>query len=628
MLESMRNQAQSWLAKLILGGIALSFALWGVGDWLLGSKDEPVATVDDKPITTTDFYLTYERQKNVYRQMFGNQYSAELMESIGLKNDTLQTMINRHIMLDTAANLGLTAPEQVVLSTVRDNPAFQSASGFDPQRYRILTRNLGFVSPQDYEADLRLNIMVSALQRALAESARVSDAEVRERYNHDYEQRVLAAIVIDPISLLDKIEIDSEQAKAWYESHQERYFSPLRIKINAVDISPTDLAADIGIDEAEVRKTYEERIAEFSVPEQRKARHILVKSGPDAQQKIEAIRARLDAGEDFAAVAGEASEDPGSATKGGDLGWVKQGDMVPEFEQTLFSLAKGDTSDVIESQFGHHIILLEDIKAASNKPFAEVKDLLKIRLLDARASEEAYALSQNLDEALGMEDSLKAAAESLNLKLANIGPISMEEAIAEPLLEDPQLRAKVFAATPGQAVEIEESANGHFVAYEVTERIEPELIPFAKVAARAMEDARRDAAEKQAREIAEKIHLDNPGSPDKLAQTLGQAKYLSKPVRRNGEGDTSTWLTDELLQQAFATQAESWVNRSLNVPQGIAVVRVEEIIPASEEEYANKRDEIRRTVQQAKGAVRFNRWMTSLRDRYDIQTNNKVLERF
>ena len=628
MLESMRNQAQSWLAKLILGAIALSFALWGVGDWLLGSKDEPVATVDGKPITATDFYLTYERQKNVYRQMFGNQYSADLIESIGLKNDTLQTMINRRIMLDTAAQLKLTVPEQVVLSTVRDNPAFQSATGFDPQRYRILTRNLGFVSPQDYEEDLRLNIMVDAMQRALTNSARVSDAEVRERYNHDYEQRVLAAIIIDPISLLDEVKIDSEQAKAWYESHQERYFSPLRIKINAVDIDPTSLASDISIEEAEVRKAYEDRIAEFFIPEQRKARHILVKSGPDSQQKIEAIRARLDAGEEFASVASQTSEDPGSAEKGGDLGWVKAGDMVPEFEQALFALAKGDTSDVIESQFGHHIILMEDVKAASSQPFAEVKDLLKVRLLDAKGVEEAYALSQNLDEALGMEDSLKAAADSLNLKLTNIGPISMDEAIAESLLEDPQLRAKVFAAAPGQAVEIEETANGHFIAYEVVERIEPELMPFAKVAARAMEDARRDAAEKRARELAEKIHLDNQGSPDKLAQELGQAKYISKPVRRNGDGDTSTWLTDEMLQRAFTTEAKSWVDRSLSVPQGIAVVRVEEIIPASEEEFVGKRDEIRQSVQQAKGAVRFNRWMTSLRDRYDIQTNTKVMERF
>jgi len=628
MLESMRNQAQSWLAKLILGGIALSFALWGVGDWLLGGRDEPVASVEGKPITATDFYLAFERQKNVYRQMFGNQYSPEFIESIGLKNNTLQTLINRRIMLDVADQLKLMAPEQVVLNSVRENPAFQSATGFDPERYRILTRNLGFASAQDFEEDLRLNIMVDALQRALVNSARVSEREVRERYNHDYEQRVLAAIVIDPNSLLDKVEIDSEQAKAWYESHQERYFSPLRIKINIVDIDPTILAGDISIEEAEVRKAYEERIADFSVPEERKARHILVKNGPDALDRVGAIRARLEAGEAFATVAQESSEDPGSAEKGGDLGWVKAGDMVPEFEQALFALAKGDTSDVIETQFGHHIILLEDIKPASSQPFAEVKDLLKIRLLDAKAAEEAYALSQNLDEALGMEDSLKAAANSLNLKLANVGPVSMEEAIAEPLLEDAQLRAKVFAAAPGQAVEIEETANGHFVAYEVSERIEPELMPFAKVAAKAMEDARRDAAEKRARELAEKIHLDEQGSPDKLAQELGQAKFISKPVRRNGEGDTAAWLTEEVLQQAFATSAERWVNRSLNVPQGIAVVRVEEIIPASEEEFAGKKDEISRTVQQSKGAVRFNRWMTSLRDRYNIQTNAKLLERF
>lgn len=628
MLESMRNQAQSWLAKLILGGIALSFALWGVGDWLVGNSDEPVATINEKPVTGTDFYLAFERQKNVYRQMFGGQYSRDFIESIGLRESTLQTLINRYIMLDIADELGLTAPEQVVLSSVRENPAFQSASGFDPERYRILTRNLGFTSAQDYEEDLRLNIMVDALQRAMVQSARVSEREIRERFNREYEQRVIAAIIIDPDSLKGDINIDSEQAKAWYESHKENYFSPMRIRINAVDIDPAMLARDVMVEEAEVRQSYEDHLNEYAVPEKRKASHILVKNGEQAQQKVADIQARLEAGEDFASVARETSEDPGSAEKGGDLGWVKAGDMVPEFEQALFSLARGDVSDVIESQFGYHIIRLADIQEATSQPYEEVKDFIKAGLINARAAEEAYTLSQDLDEALGMEDSLKAAAASVNLKFTAIEPVSMEEAIAQPLLEDQGLRAKVFATSPGAAVEIEETANGHFIAFEVVERIEPEQLPFARVAARVMEDARRDAAEQKAREMAERIQLSEQGSPDKLAQDLGQAKYISKPVRRNGEGDTAGWLTPEVLEQAFSTDAEDWVDRTLVVPQGIAAVRVEEVIAASREDFASKKDEIAKAVQQAKGAVRFNRWMASVRDRYEIKTNDKVLERF
>lgn len=276
--------------------------------------------------------------------------------------------------------------------------------------------------------------------------------------------------------------------------------------------------------------------------------------------------------------------------------------MVPEFEQALFSLAEGDTSDVIESQFGYHIIRLEDVREATSQPFAEVKDFIKAGLIKARTAEEAYTLSQDLDEALGMEDSLQAAAASVNLKHTSIGPVSAEEAIAEPLLQDAQLRARVFATSPGQAVEIDETANGHFVAFEVSERIEPELLPFAEVAARAMEDARRNAAEQKARAMAEQIQLDRQDSPDKLAQALGQAKYISKPVRRNGEGDKAAWLTGEVLEQAFMTgSARTWVERTLNVPQGIAVVRVEEVIPAPEDQYDSRKEEIARKPGRPRG---------------------------
>ena len=635
MLETMRNHAQGWLAKLILGGIALSFVLWGVGDYFLGGAPDPVAEVDGKPISNAEYNQIYERQKNAYRQMFGKNYSSDLMDSINLKETTLQTLVNRHIMLGLAADLGLAAPEQVVLSNVQANPAFQSASGFDPQRYQILTRNMGFGTAKDYENDIRLTIMVDALQKAVSGSARVSEREVREMFNRQYEQRVLEAIIVDPDSILAKITVDESEAKAWYESHKDSYRSPLRSRINVVDISPEELAGDISVDEGDIRNAYENRENEFAVPEERKASHILAKVAQDAsdelramvRKKIEATQLRLKSGEDFATVAKEDSDDA-SAAEGGSIGWFKQDAMVAVFGQAAFSMSKGDISDIVESQFGYHIILLEDIREAKIKTFAEVKDSLKDDLIKARAAEEAYKLSQDLDEALGMEDSLKAAAESLNLKMQSIDPISLDEAIAQPLLADAQLRAKAFSTMPGQAIEIVETAKGHFVAFEVTERIDPEVMDFAKVAATALEDVKRDAAMKQARQLAEDIRQAGDKSLDALAQEFGQAKFISKPVRSSGEGDDAGWLTVDVLNPAFNVNQGAWVEQTIKVPQGFAVVRVADVIAASEEEFNNRKAEITKQAETAKGEMRFARWMASVRDRHEITTNQQALERY
>ncbi|ATX79092.1 peptidyl-prolyl cis-trans isomerase D [Mariprofundus aestuarium] len=635
MLESMRNHAQGWIAKVILGGIALSFVLWGVGDYFTGGQNEPVATVNDKPIGQNEFHIAYNRQVEAYRRMLGKQFSKELADSLNLKETTIQTMINRRIMIDAAGKLGLAAPAAIVLATIQTDPSFQSAGSFDPQRYQILTRNMGFGSAQDYENEMRINIMIDALQRAVSDSAQVSESDIRDAFNSQNEQRVLSAIVVDPDSLLKSVKVEEPAAKAWYEAHKERYMSPVRIKLNAVEINPTEVAADITVDDADLQKAYDERKESYTEPENRKAHHILAKVAADAseavrlaaREKIEKALARIKAGEAFTAVAEDVSDDV-TAKKGGDLGWFKQGVMIAPFEESVFSLNKGDVSEIVESELGYHLIQLDDVRPASTRAFDEVKETLRFELIQARVMDETYKLSQDLDNALGMEDSLKAAADSLNLKVTTIEPVSMDEALAQPLLYDSELRAKVFSSMPGQAVEIHDAGKGRYVAFEVLERIEPEVRDFAEVAASAYEDARRDEARKQAVTMADEIRSHSDKSLDDLAQQYGQAKFISKPVRSNGEGDEAGWLTGEVVGQAFRVSSGDWVARSMSVPQGMAVVRVDKVIAPDEKDLEAQREAISKAVKQAKGQARFSRWMASLRDRYEIAVDEKVLERY
>ncbi|MDQ6997630.1 MAG: SurA N-terminal domain-containing protein [Mariprofundus sp.] len=635
MLESMRKHAKSWVAKIILGGIALSFVLWGVGDYFTGGNSEPVATINDTPVSNAEFYQAYNRQINYYRSMLGKQYSKDLIKSLNVKDNTLQTIINRRVMLNTATELGLTAPNAVVLATVTNNPSFQSAGEFDPKRYQALTRNMGFGSEQDYENDVRLNVVVDALQQAIVGSVHVSDAEIRERFDREYEQRVLVAIVVDPVSVRDQVTISEADAKAWYESHKGDYQSPLRIKVNTVEIDPSALAVDMSVDESDIQAAYDAKKGEFVEAEQRKARHVLIKAKSDsseaerlaARAKIEAVQARIKAGEDFSKIAKEVSEDS-TAEKGGDLGWFKPGAMVSAFDQAVFAMEKGSVSGIVETQFGYHLIQLDDIRPATTKSYAEMKDTLRVGLLQTAANNEAYNLSQNLDDALGMEDSLKAAADVLNLKMNSSNAVSLQEAELDPMFTDVEIRSKAFATLPGQPIEIVEASNGTFVALEVVERIEPDTLPYEDVAAKVKANAKVDASNKKARDIADIIRTSSGKSLDQLAQEYGQAKYISKPVRSNGEGDSASWLSRSLLNRAFSTASGSWVAQSIKVPQGYAAVRVEKTIAPAADAFNGKKEAIRKEVEKTKGNVRFARFMASVRDRYDIVTNQRELERF
>lgn len=637
MLESMRNQAQSWIAKLILGGVALSFVLWGVGDYFNSAGIQTVAEVDGTPISDAEFVRAYERQMGSYRSLLGKQFSKQAIEALGLKDETIQILINRRLMLDEASRMGLIAPQDVLLATVRANPSFQSSGSFDVQRYQVLTRNLGYRTPTDYEASLRLDLIADALQKGLMESATVSDAAVRDSFAREFEQREIAAVVVEPSGMREMVAIDDKQAREWYESHKAAYYSPLRLTMNVVTIDPKRLADDIAVDEADIKAAYEEHQDRYVQPETRHARHILFALPKDADDaKRAAARASIDkalqaikSGKSFASVARKMSDDAATAKNGGDIGYLPQGATVSAFDKALFAMQKGEISDVVETQFGLHLIRLEDIKPEHVKPLAEVHDALKKELALGLADEEGYKLSQDLDDALGREDSLKAAAESINLKLVQYGPISIEEARAYPVLGNAGYRTQLFARHPGDQIEVNELEKGQFVAIELTRRDEPAEQPFEKVSSQVYADAKQAAAVDQARKLAADILALASTTPlDKLAQQYGLPLYLTKPVRANGTGDNhADWLSGEVLQAAFSVKQGEVAPQVLQVNKGFAVVQPGKIIAADTADFEKQEAAIRNTLLRSEGAVRFARWMANTRANHEIRINQAVLEK-
>ncbi|MDQ7001661.1 MAG: SurA N-terminal domain-containing protein [Ghiorsea sp.] len=638
MLESMRKHAQGWLAKLILGAIILSFALWGIGDYFTGDQVETVAEIDGNAIYDVDFATTYQRQLATYANMLGDQFSKALAEQLGVKNETIQTMINRRLMLLEAQSLGLVVPDEVVLATVQSDPAFRDANQFSTGRYEALVRQMGFASARDYEKYLRQNIMISTLQKAIVESASVSDEDVKARFDASFEKRVLAALIVNPESLKSTIKVSDEQARDWYEAHSSAYQSPLKVELQVVDINAQDLMDEVSISDDDVAKAYAERQSEFGTPEKRRASHILVRVAKDAskgvvevaQAKIDAAKKRIAAGESFVDVAKDVSDDV-TAAEGGDLGYFSRGAMVPAFDKVVFDQLKvGEVSDVVRTQFGFHLIELDDVKAADVKPLAEVSAKLKNQLRTEAAVDEAYRLSQDLDDALGMEDSLQAAASSVNLPVQNLGQLSTENVLANPLLGAyDALKKKAFTTMPGDAVEIVEVENGHFVALEVLKRINPQTMGYEEVVKRVYDDVSQDLAVKKAKDIAESIlqAAQQGKSVQALAQNFGQPVFTSKAVRSNGEGDDAVWLSG-VLRAAFAVPEGSWVNHVIATPKGVAVVHVQMVEHADEQVFAAESAAVRDETLKAKGAVRFARWMASVRDRHEITVNNRVLDRF
>ncbi|MDX8380792.1 MAG: SurA N-terminal domain-containing protein [Ghiorsea sp.] len=639
MLESMRNHTQGWIAKVILGAIILSFALWGIGDYFTGNKVEAVAEIDGEAIFDVDFSQTYQRQLANYANMLGEQFNKELAERLGVKNETLQTMINRKLMLMEASEMGLVTPDEAVLATVQTTPQFiVEGTGFSAARYQALIRQMGFSAPRDYENYLRQNIMIETLQNGISSSAVVSDEEVKARFKSKFEKRVLEAFMVDPENLKKDIEVTDAEARDWYDDHESLYQSPLKIEVQIVEINKKNILKNSVVDESDIEEMYSERESEFTTSEKRRASAILVGLTPGssdeikniAQVKIQKAKKRIEAGEAFADVAKDVSDDV-TSSQGGDLGFFTRGSMVAELDSTLFDKLKvGDVSDVVDTERGLYLVKLNAIQPEKIQSLAKVKDKIRTQLLNEKAAEEAYRLSGDLDNALGMEDSLQAAAKVVDLPVEDLGALSQENILANPLFSSSkELQKKAFSTQPGDAIEIIEVEDGHFVALAVQKRIEPETMAFEDVVNGVYEDLRSDAAIQKAKAITAKALAEALAgkSIDDLVQEFGQAKLISKPVRSNGEGDDASWLSS-VLEKAFRSPESSWVAQEIPTSEGFALVFVKDVQVADVSLFADEEKMLRSDAKKAKGAVRFASWMASVRDRHQVDIHKRVLNRF
>ena len=360
-------------------------------------------------------------------------------------------MIQEQLLLQVSHDMGLRASNRELQAAILSNPAFQRDGRFDKATYDRMLELQGTSGPQ-YEESLRQRIVGTQIQRAVTASELATEVEMAEAIRLDRQQRRLAYIRLAKTGFLDTAPVPEEEVQAWYQAHADRYLTPERVKLSYLVLDAATLDAGQPVDEEALRRLYEDERERFREPEQRRARHILVTlaAGADAtaeaeaKARIEAIQVRLAAGEDFATLARELSQDPGSAPQGGDLGLFGQGVMDPAFEQAAFSLETGAISEPVRSQFGYHLIQVTEILPETLKPFEEVREQLRAEAARGGAEAAFYDMAERLANLVYENpDSLEPAAEALGLQLQSSDWIGREG--GADLLANPKLIAAAFS---------------------------------------------------------------------------------------------------------------------------------------------------------------------------------------
>jgi len=422
MLQSIRDRLTGPIVWVIVALIAIPFAFWGVESFQSGGGDPTVAKVGDQKITESQLQAAYDQRMRQLQQMLGESFRADMIEPQRFREGVLQEMIQETTLRQHAKAAGYTATDAALLTTLNTIPAFQKDGKFSAEAYKEALARQG-MTPQGFEMQLRDGLTIDQVRESVLGSGFVTSAESAAAWRLARQERTFSYVSFKTASYEPAVSVSEEAVQKYFADNSARYSAPERLKLQYLELALDELPPAPEPEAAVLKAVYDADLARFSTPEERRASHILINFGADkeaAEKKALALKARLDSGADFAALAREASDDPGSKSGGGDLGWVRRGLMTPKFEQALYELQPGKVSAPVETEFGWHLIKLSEVKAAQTKPFAD--PAVQAELLQTYRQRDAEQRYQDLADKLGQlafenAASLEPVAKELKLEL-------------------------------------------------------------------------------------------------------------------------------------------------------------------------------------------------------------------
>jgi len=617
------------LMQIVLTLVALPFAFWGIDSYQrVMSRSGEVAEVEGQKITEQEFGDALRQQQERFRGMLGRNFDPALFDSPAIRLELLEGMISQRLMMQHAMRNHLTVSSEMLVETTMSIPAFQVDGKFSRERYDAALRNER-MSSEAFDAALRRDILTQQLTGALADSGLASKAASRQFAQLRAQQREIAEHRIQADAQLEKSKVAAEAVRAFYDGNPARFQVPEEVGVEYLVLSPDALLASEQVGADEIKSYYEANISKYGEPEQRRASHILtvVKSGAGDAEKAKAreraaqILAQLRKSPgSFAELAKKNSGDPGSASQGGDLGFFSRGMMVRAFEDAAFGLKPNQISDLVESDFGFHIIKITGIKAGKMKSLElarpEIERELRKQRAGRRFAEAAEAFSNLVYE---QSESLGPAAERFKLALQRAEGVTRQSAPV-PALNNARLLAALFADDSiknKRNTEAVETAPSVLVSARVLNHKPASQRPFDEVKGDlAKQLARQEAlvlARRQGEERLEELKKGNAS-----AVRFGATKLVSR--------DEPQDLGPEALSKIFGADASKLpVYAGLESNNGYAIYRVTRVVDVQPDE-ARARS-VQSELGRASGTQEFKAFLDGLRADAKVEINKAAVEK-
>jgi len=584
MLQKIREKVSGWVAGVVLALLGFVFAVWGI-DIGFNSRNY-AAVVNGEEIPIAPVRQAIQNQLSQFSQSSGVDLPPGLEEQVRIS--VIESFVRNRLLVERVRDQGYRVGDEQLGEEVRSMPEFAVGGQFSLDAYRAMLANVGY-STTSFEAEQRQNLEIGQLQDGILRSSFITGPEVDRRVMLDNEQREVAWLTLPLDAYLEQTTVDPAAVDAAYAEHPDRYLTPETVDVQYLEVRLADLAAATQIEEQQLREYYEVELSRnpdlFSTPEQRRTRHMLFSVDDDAGEaaaleKANAALARVRAGEDFAELAKELSEDSGSAGDGGDLDWVERGMMVAPFEEALFAMESGAISEPVRSPFGYHVIFLEEVRPGSTKSFEDARVELEEQLRTIQAEDRYYAQAEVIERmAFENPDSLQPAADAAGLPLLTLQTVTRSG--GSGLATQPQFRNTAFSAevlNDGANSALIELTEGQAVVLRVAEHYPATPRPLEEVRDRIESLLRREQARDalDAEAVDVEARLNEGGDAAALAEVSAATFQAPRTFGRDAED-----VPDAILSAAFSAQqpAESpTITRADLLDGSRAIVMVSQVI--------------------------------------------------
>jgi peptidyl-prolyl cis-trans isomerase D len=483
MLQAIRDGSKGVTAKIIVGLIILTFALFGIESIVaLGGGDDAPAEVNGEEISEFQVQQMVEMQKRRLQAQFGENFDPSMIKDEMLRDSAVESLINEALLKQAAIASGVYFSDAAIDKLILQSPEFQIGGKFDRDRYDLVLRSAGFTR-STYRELLRTSLSTQQAQSAWQATSFATPYEAKLAAKLEAQTRDFSFVEFSLNDMKNNVIVSDEEIAAFYKGNSAQFMTLDKVSIKYIELKRDDLARNISVTEDEIAERYSEMEAQANSKKEYRAAHILLLANDEAAQgTMLEIKEKLTSGESFEELAKKYSEDDTSKYAGGDLGFASDEIYEDAFAQTLTNLKKDQVSEVVETRDGLHLIKLLDVREPEVASLSELKDSIETALRqEAVQVEYLEALETLKDEAFSSTD-INVPARSLNLTIKTQGPFS--EAGGAGIAQNRQVVMAAFSdvvLNDGANSEVIELSDGHALVLHLNEFIESKVKPLAEV---------------------------------------------------------------------------------------------------------------------------------------------------